>query len=155
VVLAPQRPRERFLRRFQRVDPARVERRQRRLAAHSMERRATLRPRFRQHERPFRKIERGKSGGFRARGFPVEAPGDHQVEDEKQPVVEREHDPFSEAAERPEREPAERIERRVDGAEEKGGGEANSEERVARAATHDVFDVDRDVGEFGHTGMME
>src|SRR5437773_376300 len=56
-----------------------------------MQRSALFRSRFRQNQRPGWEIERGESkfsGNFREWRFPLESPGDHQMNHEKQIAIE-------------------------------------------------------------------
>jgi hypothetical protein len=65
VVLAEERPPERLQVRRERLEAAAVEGGERRLAADEVERRAPLRPRLGEDERPRREVEGGEPGAAR------------------------------------------------------------------------------------------
>jgi hypothetical protein len=95
-------------------------------------------------------------GDFDAARLPVKTTGDHEMEDEPEVVFEAEADAFAEAA-KAENFSAEGVgEGRSGGAEEKRAGDADGLESLVKDAGFESFDIDGDVGKFGHgTGRAE
>src|SRR5713101_9405344 len=86
----------------ERLDPAGVERDDRRLALQEMNRRALLRPGLGQRERARREVQGRQpelAGHLRAWRFPVKAPGDHQVDRQEEIALEGDDDALAHAAE--------------------------------------------------------
>ena len=87
---------------LQHLQPAGVERPQRRLALHEVQRRPPLRARLGKGERPVVELEHcerdpaGRSGAGRQ---PAQPPRDHQVDHEEELALELEHDPLADPAE--------------------------------------------------------
>jgi len=127
------------------------------LAADEVERRPPLRSRLGQDERPRREVEGGEADlapQLRARRLPVEPAGDHEVQDEKEIALQPDDDALAEATE-PRDAPARgRRERRIDGAEQEGIREAHALQTRAGDARFERFDVDDDVGQLGHLGIL-
>ena len=94
VALAGERLVKLFARGVERLDAAGIERAQRRLAAHQLQRGALLRARFGEEQRAVLEGERGEHllrphPRFLAGLPPAQPPGDHEVDDEKQVVGRR------------------------------------------------------------------
>ena len=90
-------------------------------AADDVQRRLPLGARFGQHQRAVLEVEREQtelSGNAGARLLPPEAPGDHQMKDEKQLALDLEDDPLAEAMQRDDGPPFDRGQRRVDRAQQ-------------------------------------
>src|SRR5206468_6009209 len=82
------------------VDPARIVLAQRPLALHEVDRRPALGAGLGQHERSALELECGQpllAGASRARRFPVQTPGDHQMDHEEEIALERKDDPLADA----------------------------------------------------------
>ena len=90
------------------------------------------------------------AAGFRRDELPVEAAGDHEVKDEPQVVFEADADALAEAAELENLLAKCAGKRRSGGAQKKGTGDANGLESLAEDAGLEGFDINGDVGEFGH-----
>jgi len=94
--------------------------------------------------------EAARGRDFDAAGFPVEAAGDHEMQDEPEIAFEADADAFAEAAEL-EDFFAERVrERRSGGAEEKRTGDAEVLEGFIEDALVESIEVDGDVRQFRH-----
>src|SRR5262245_27959156 len=86
--------------------------------------------------------------------LPAQPARDHQVQDEVQPAVEAEDDPLAETLEALDDLPLDRGGRRVDAPEEERAREAQALEPVTEDAPLERLDVDDDVRQFGHAGML-
>ena len=120
VALAEERGAEVGERGVEDLDPARVERREVRLAADEVEPRAPLRPRLDEEERAGREVERGETPLPRDRPAglgPPEPARDHQVDHEEEPALEPDSDPFADAAQLGDRASLGLLQRRVPRAE--------------------------------------
>src|SRR5207244_3097041 len=87
VILTPQHGGKRLRRRIEHLESAAVELGERALAPNQVERRALLRASLGEDERAVRKVKRGQPDlrrYLRAEGPPLQAPGDHQVQYEKE-----------------------------------------------------------------------
>ena len=107
----------------------------------------------RHQQGPGREVERRQRdlpGRPRSPAPPAEAAGDHQVEDQKQIAFQTPHDPFAEAAEVDHPPARRRCDRRIDGAQQKGAGEADGLQRLSHDARPQGLDVDHDVRKLGH-----
>ena len=89
-------------------------------------------------------------GGRAPGALPVQAPGDHQVQDQEEIAVERDDDALAEARDPDHVAPAGVGERRVDGAEHERAGQAHALEPGPADARVERFDVDGDVGQLRH-----
>ena len=139
----------------ERLDAAGIERAQRRLAAHQLQRRALLRARLGEEQRAVLEDERGEHQlrphpRFLARLAPAQAARDHQVDDEKQIVVEGEDDALADAAHAADDRAVDRVDRRIDRAEDERAVEREPLEAAADDVARQRLEVDDDVGEFGH-----
>ena len=85
-----------------------------------------------------------------ARSAPVEAAGDHEMQDDPKIVVESEDDPFAESVERPNPFAVERVRWRCDGAQQKRALEPHAVEPLSADMTLQRFDVSRNVRKFRH-----
>lgn len=90
------------------------------------------------------------SGETEAGRFPVEASGDHEVQDEPEVVIEADGDSFADAAEGADRLSFECSSGRGDGAEQEGAGEADFGERFAEDSLVERGQVGGYVREFRH-----
>ena len=81
---------------------------------------------------------------------PVEAAGDHEVEDQPEMVIEAEGDALADAAELVDGTSFGGGERWLDGAEEERAGEADALKSTADYARFERVDVGGDVGELRH-----
>ena len=111
------------------LEAARVVLAKRRLALDQVERRPLLRAELGERQRAFRKIERGQriaAAELGGRLFPVQAPVDHQVQDEPQVVLEAERDALAEAAQPADVFAIERADRRLRRAQQERTGQAHA-----------------------------
>lgn len=122
-------------------------------ALNDVKRSAFLGAGFGPEERAVGKVESGEAArgrDFDVAGFPVQAAGDHEMEDEPEIVFEADADAFAESAEA-ENFLAEGVrERRRSGSQKERTGDAYVFERLVEDALLESFEVDRDVGKFGH-----
>ena len=127
-----------------------------------MQRGAALGAGFGEGERAVRKVEGGEVvaaaelGAFGV-GFevaPVEAAGDHEMEDEEEVVVEAEDDALADAAERADGAAFDGLDAWDGGAKKEGRGDAEVFERLADDAGLQRGEVGGDVGELGHTEIL-
>jgi len=121
-------------RRFQHLEPTRVEATERGLASGDGKRRASLRAGFCQEERAGRKIEGGQAQppwDLRSGAPPVETAGDHQMKNDEHLVLKNEDDPLSEAAERNHRPAVRLLDGGIDRSQDEGTRETDSLDRVA------------------------
>jgi len=122
-------------------------------SANHVERGATLGAGFGEDEGAVGKIEGGEiaaGGEFGMRRFPVQATGDHEVQDKPEIVVETDGDALGDAAERADGVAFGGREGLVGGAEEKGAVETDVFERLIEDAGLKGSEVGGDVGKFGH-----
>ena len=153
VVLADERSAERREVDRQRLEPARVVRRERVFALHEVQRCPLLRAEFGQREAAVREVERGErmaAGELRARFLPVQAAVDHEVQDEPEVAVQAERDALAEAAQAADVPAVRRGERRVHGAQEERAGQTHALERPIQDAPFQRLEVERDVGQLRH-----
>ena len=144
-------------RRIERLEPARVERSQRRLANDDVERGALPRTGLCENERPSREVERREPQSrrdLRPWLAPLEATGDHEVEDEEEIALERERDALADPPHAAHRAALCARERRLDGAHEVGAHDAGTHQRRADEPRREVLDVERDVRQLGHGGTI-
>ena len=135
------------------LEAARVVLAKRRLALDQVERRPLLRAELGERQRAFRKIERGQriaAAELGGRLFPVQAPVDHQVQDEPQVVLEAERDALAEAAQPADVFASERAERGLGRAQQEWAGQAHARKRLIQDAPLQRFDVQDDVGQLRH-----
>src|SRR5262245_38625115 len=104
MALARERVTKRFVRRRQRLDPARIKCLHGRLSACNLKARALLGARLGEEQRPVLELEsrqydlcRGTAWFFQRCGRPSETPCDHQVNDEKKVLRKREHDALADS----------------------------------------------------------
>ena len=83
---------------------------------------------------------------FRSEGTPVEAAGDHEVQDKPDAVVELEDDAFADAMERADGVALDVLDAWLDGAEEEWAGDAEVDEGLAEDAWLQCGEIGRDVG---------
>ena len=120
--------------------------------AEDVQRGAALASGFGEHQRAVGKIERGEvvaAAELRARGPPVQAPGDHQVKHEPEVVVEADGDALADAAQLADVRPSTSA-TAAGRAQQKGAGDANMLERLADDALFERVDVGGDVGQLRH-----
>lgn len=79
---------------------------------------------------------------------PLESPGDHQVDDEKQIVLELPHQPLAEPPESKHLPAVGVIDWRIEGADQEGAGETNALEPLAGDARAERMQVELDVWQF-------
>jgi hypothetical protein len=118
-----------------------------------MKRSALLRAGFGPEKRAGGKIEGSEAPRRRnldAASSPVQAAGDHQVQDEPKAVLEADANALSEAPQPHDPLASGAGEQRGRGAQEKRTDDAGSFERLAGNALLKRFDVNDDVGQFGH-----
>src|SRR5207247_2529076 len=132
-----------------------IDRAQRVLSADDLKRRALLRACFRKEESAVLELEDGKHDlrtdpRFLAGLAPAQAAGDHQMDHEKQLIVELESDAFADAPKSANDRTADGIERRIDRAEDERAEQTNLIEAPAENPRAERFDINDDVGEFGH-----
>jgi hypothetical protein len=101
-----------------------------------------------------REVERGQSQLLLDRGArdirPVQAAGDHQVDDQPDVVVEADRDALAEPRERCHRRAFDRFQRRRDRAQQERIRDAHAFEPPPADVTIERLDVDGDVRKFGH-----
>ncbi len=153
VVLAREHLVEFLERGLQRLDAAGIERAERLLAAHELDRRAFLRARFREEQRAVGELERGEDESRTDPQFlfglaPSQPARDHQMDDEKKIVVEFEDDALADAAHAAHDLAVDDVNRWIDGAEDEGAEEIEAFEALADDVAGQRFDVDNDVGKF-------
>ena len=131
------------------VDSARVDVVCGGLVCEEMERGSAFGACFGEDEGPVGEVEGGEviaASEFCAEGAPVEAAGDHEVQDEPDAVVELEDDAFADAMERADGVALDFFDARLDGAEEERTGDADVGEGLADDARLQSGEVGRDVG---------
>jgi len=99
------------------------------------------------------KVESGEAtrrGDFDAARLPMETAGNHEMEDEPEVVFKANADAFAKAAEAQDFLAEGRGERRSGGTEQKRAGNAHGFEGLLEDAHLEGFEIDGDVGEFGH-----
>ena len=133
--------------------PPRIVLAERVFAADDVDRRAALRSGLGEHERAVVEVERGQAelaGNLRAGGEPLEAAGDHQMDDEEELAFESEDDPFAEAPEGDDFLAGQLGGGRLDRAEDERIGEPELFQRMAEHARLQRLEIDGDVGKFRH-----
>ena len=103
-----------------------------------------------------REVEGGEAclaGGLCAARAPVEAPCDHEVEDEEELLFEGEHDALAQPAKAQHLAPLYLGDRRVDAAQERRAHDPNALEGLALAALLQALDVEADVRKLGHASQ--
>jgi hypothetical protein len=134
-------------------EPTRIESEEATFPRDDVERSPLLRAGLSPEKRASGKVKGGKAarwGNFDIAGAPVQAAGNHEMKDEPEVVFEADADAFSEAAQTQNLFADGAVERRGRGAQEKWADDANAFERLAENALLKRFDVDDDVGQFGH-----
>jgi len=114
---------------------------------------AAFRPGFGEDEGAVGEVEGGEivaATEFGSGCSPVEAAGDHQVEDQEELAVKDEDDAFADAAKGKDLFAFERSDGWERGAEEEGAGDAEVLDRLAEDAGREGGEVGRDVGELWH-----
>ena len=139
---------------IQRIDAAGVVARQRLAPAQYMQRRATPATRLGQHQCTGVEVEpRQHQFGHRhlaARGEPFEPARDHQVNHREQIVLESQHDALTQALDAQQAFAFQCTDRRVDRAQQEYVGQEDFLQNGTRQQALDRFNVNGDVGEFGH-----
>ncbi len=141
----------------ERLEAAAVERAERRLAAHEVQRRAPLRAGLGEDERAGREVEGGEphlARELRPGRLPVEPARDHEVQRQEQLAVEREHDPLPQPADRGDAPPLHLREGRIGRAEQERTPQPDALEGLAQHPRGQGLDVHLDVGELGHLVIL-
>ena len=118
-----------------------------------MKRSALLRTSFGPEKRASGKIkgsEAPRRRNFDTAGAPVQAAGNHQVQDEPKVILEADANALSEAAQTQDLFSDGAVERRGRCPQEKRAGDADAFKRLAANALLEGFNVNDDVGQFGH-----
>src|ERR1051326_5555244 len=118
-----------------------------------MERGALARAGFSECERAAREGESCEGAGavrHNAPLAPVQPPGDHEMDDEPEIVVETNGDALADAAKRGHAMSKNRRQRRVRGAQKRWPGREDLFEHLAEDAALQSFNVNDDIGQFGH-----
>jgi len=153
VVLARQGGAEVRLAGVQHLEAPSVELGERRGALDQVERRPLPGARLGEDERAVGEVEREERAPAAdppAGPAPVQASGDHEVEDQEQIALEREHDPLPEAAQ-PDDAPALGAgDRRGDRAEEERAAQADALEALFLDTRRECREVREDVGKLRH-----
>ena len=124
-------------------------------ALYEVKRGAFLRACLGPKERAVREIKGGETAratDFGAKGFPVKAAGDHQMEDEPEVVFESDADALAEAHEFGDLFAFGGSNGRVGGAEQRGRDDTNARDALAEDSALQGLDVDDDIGKLGHRG---
>jgi hypothetical protein len=148
---------EGFERDLERFETAAVVLAQSVFAAHDVNRCSSLRAGFGQNKRAVVEVEGGEaelSRNLRAFRQPFEATGNHQMDDEEEVVLEAEDDALAEAAQCDDGFSGELCGTGLDRAKDEWVGEPDLFERMAEHAGFQRFEVDRDVGKFGHDSSI-
>ena len=139
------------------LEAARVVLAQTGFATDEMQRGPPFRARLGQDHRPRREVEAGETDLSRqlgARGLPMEAARDHEVQNEKEVALESNHDALAEPSE-PGDPAAGRVrQRRVDGTEQERARDPRALQPGAGDARFESFDVDDDVRQLRHLGIL-
>ena len=157
VVLAHERRAEVLQRRAEHLDPARVVLRERLLAAHHVHRRAPLRAFLGEEQRPVLEVERGQAapaGQRRGSLAPAQPPGDHQVDHEEELALEADHDALAEPAQLDHAPTGEGLDRRLDRAQHEHAAQPHAVEHAPLHVSLERAQVDLDVGQLGHRGLL-
>ena len=88
-------------------------------------------------------------GGLRSTP-PVEAAGDHQMEDEPEIVVDSDGDALADAAELDDFMAEGVVDGRIGGTKKKGAGNLNTAQRLAEDARSEGVEVNDDIRQLGH-----
>src|SRR5450759_5266509 len=153
VVLAPEACCEGLGRRLERLEAARVERLKGLAPGDEPDPRPLLRARLGQEERPRVEIQRKEAELFRDRGGgfpPVQAPRDHEMQDEEEIFFERKHDSLAEPGHGRQAPAFHLPERWLHGAQYERARESDLPEHIPLQESLEVFDVHRDVRQLGH-----
>src|SRR3989449_5936996 len=145
VVLPGERVAERRQVRVKYLEAARVVRAQTGFATDQMQRGPPLRARLGQDDRPRREVEAGEtdlSWQLGARGLPMEAARDHEVQNEKEVALESDHDALAEPSESGDPTAGRGRQRRGGGTEEGKGPDPPALPPGARDARLARFHVD-------------
>ena len=135
------------------VDASGIHRTQVFFSAKKIERGAALGAGLSENQGAVGKIEGGEVvAAFQAHSgrLPVQAPGDHEMEDEPEIAIEAEYDAFADVAENQHGLPFCRGDGRIGSAQEKRAGDADVVERLLEHAWFEGGEVSGDVGEFRH-----
>ena len=144
--------------RRQHFEAAGIVRRQLLLASHQIQRRAPLRAGFGENQRAILEVKCGEADLARdlwtrlvcAFGGPLEAAGDHQVNDEEQVALELPHEPLAKPPEGDDLLAVGLIDRRIEGADEERAGEPDALEPLTDDARLKRMQVQLDVWKFRH-----
>src|SRR5690606_27423731 len=132
------------------LETAAVVRRDRRRAALDVKRRALLRARLRDEQLAGLEADakcsltRGRSG---RRLPPLQAPGDHQVQHERELLLELNHDALAEPRYAFDAKPDDRVDRRLGRAQQERARQPDVRDAAAEDALAKRLDIDRDVGQ--------
>ena len=135
------------------VDPARIVLAQRPFTLHEVDRRPALGAGLGQHERSALELECGQpllAGASRARRFPVQTPGDHQMDHEEEIALERKDDPLADAPDARDLAPVRGAKRRLHRAQDEGMEQLHALETHPDDARRQRVEVGFDVGQLGH-----
>ena len=138
---------------LQRIDPTAVVGRKACFPRDDVKRGALLRTGLGEQQAAVLEIKRREAALPRkrlARSAPVEAAGDHEMQDDPKIVVEAEDDPLTEPAERPNPLAVERVQWRRDGTQQKRALEPHVVEPLSAHMTLQRFDVGDNVRKLGH-----
>ncbi len=130
-----------------------IDRVKRILPAHHVKRGAALAPGFGQNQGAVGEVKGGKGVAARELGLrrlPVEAAGDHEVQDQPQIAVHTDGDPFADTAQLADGASFNRGKGRIDGAQQEDRGEAHAFQRLADDARLQCRDVGGDVRQLRH-----
>ena len=108
---------------------------------------------FGEYERAVGEVEGGEvlsAADLGATRTPVEAPSDHQVQDEPEVALKSDSDALADPHELADSAPFDRGNGRIGGAEQERSGDTNLLDWVADDARLEGAQVRGDVGEFGH-----
>src|SRR5262249_38876352 len=159
VVLARQGLSKLVTRDLKRLDAARIERSERRLALHELHRRALLRSGFGQPQRAVRELKRGEHD-FRAQPqlfaarSPTQPAGNHQMNDQKEVRLERQDDPLADAADASDFPTDDRLNRRRHRPQDEWTLNMEPLQRVIHDGGRQRLRVDDDIREFGHLSTL-
>ena len=135
------------------LEAARVEGAERRRALDDVQAGPALGAGLAQGQAAVREVEGGQIPAPRqvgARRLPVQAAGDHQVENQPQLVLQADGDALADAPQGDHALGLARLGGRLGGAQQKGMGDAQTLQRLVQDAPLEGFDVNRDVWQLGH-----
>src|ERR1700722_2427018 len=135
------------------VDPSRVERRQVLFSSNDMERGSFLRSSFGENQRTVGKIERREilsAAKLRLTITPMQAAGNHQVQNEPKIAFHPNRDTLADAPQLLHLASFRARERRLNRPQQKRTGHANLLQRLAGDARLERVNISRYIGQFGH-----